>query len=177
MGPEVHLIIPFHGTKRTLYIATKEVSIKLLSHLTQETFTTKALIQLDLISRILCLRDCTTNGSNCGQVGDHPMIIDFRIEKQSNGYYKTDILDGFYGGNGEFNYIGLMKTATSLARDEKLEILKQSLKEWNLIPKIDTMKLEIDQLVTDYQDKMTFENDLALYVENIKKTVEALAGI
>jgi hypothetical protein len=24
---------------------------------------------LDLISRILCLRDCTSNSSNCGQVG------------------------------------------------------------------------------------------------------------
>jgi len=176
MGPEVHFIIPFHGTKRTLYIATKEVAIKLLSHLTLETFDSKALIQLDLVSRILCLRDCTTNGSNCGQVENKPMIIDFHIENQSNGYYKTDILDGFYLGNSEFNYLGLMKTATSLARDEKLEILKQSLKEWNLIQKIDRAKLEIDQLVRDSQDKMTFENDLALYVENIKKTIESLAG-
>ena len=174
MGPEVHFIIPFHGSKRTLYIATKEVSIQLLSQLTQESMNTKALIQLDLMSRILCLRDCTTNGSNCGLVHNKPMIIDFRIETQSQGYYKPDILDGFYGGNGEFNYLGLMKTATSLAPDEKLNILQQSLQEWNLIQKIDETKLEIDQLVRDYQDKMTFQNDLALYVENIKNTIKVL---
>ncbi|EPZ33030.1 Putative 5-3 exonuclease domain-containing protein [Rozella allomycis CSF55] len=146
----------------TLYIASKEVSIQLLSQLTEKTFHSKPLIQLDLISRILCLRDCTTNGSNCGLVNNKPMIIDFSIEKQSNGYFKPDILNGFYEGNGEFNYLGLMKTATSLAPGEKLNILKQSLQEWNLIQKIEETKLEIDRLVRDYQDKMTFQNDLAL---------------
>ena len=108
IGPEAHFIIPFHGTKKTLYIATKDCRLVLLSRLTKESANNKALLQLDLISRILCLRDCATNGSNCGQVDGRPMIVDFRIETQSGGYVKSDILDGFYHGNGEFNYSGLM---------------------------------------------------------------------
>ena len=95
IGPHVHFIIPSHGAKRTIYIATKDCHLVLLSSLTKDTANNTALLQLDLISRILCLRDCTTNSSNCGQVGEKAMIVDFRIEKQSWGYAKPDILTKF----------------------------------------------------------------------------------
>ncbi|KAJ3000899.1 hypothetical protein HDV02_002362 [Globomyces sp. JEL0801] len=103
IGPQAHFIIPFHGIK-TIYIATKDCHLVLLSNLTKDTANNNALLQLDLISRILCLHDCATNSSNCGQVGDTAMIVDFRIEKQSWGYIKADILDKFYEGNSEFHY-------------------------------------------------------------------------
>jgi hypothetical protein len=112
IGPEAHFIIPTHGSTLTIYIATKDCHIRLLSQLTKESANIKALVQLDLISRVLCLRDCASKTSNCGQVANgKPMIIDFRIEKQSGGYAKPDILESFYRGNGEFNYSGLMEHA------------------------------------------------------------------
>jgi len=95
IGPQVHFIIPSHGTKKTIYIATKDCHLVLLSNLTKDTADNNALLQLDLISRILCLRDCATNSSNCGQFGERAIIVDFRIEKQSWGYFKEDILDKF----------------------------------------------------------------------------------
>jgi hypothetical protein len=39
------------------------------------------------------------------------MIVDFRIEKQSGGYVKSDILNKFYEGNGEVNDSEMMALA------------------------------------------------------------------
>ena len=97
----------------------------LLSILTKDTANSIALLRLDLISRILCLRDCATNSSNCGQVGETAMIVDFRIEKQSWGYVKPDILDTFYEGNSEFHYSGLMATAVKTPHAVKMDIMKK----------------------------------------------------
>ena len=69
----------------------------------------KALLQLDLISLILCLWDCANNYSNCGQVGNKPMIVDFRIKTQVS-YVKAYIFDGFLKRIAEFRYVGLMAT-------------------------------------------------------------------
>ena len=96
-----------------------------LSNLTKDTANNNALLQLDLISRILCLRDCATNSSNCGQVGEAAMIVDFRIEKQSWGYVKADILDKFYEGNSEFHYSGLMATAVKTPHAVKMDVMKK----------------------------------------------------
>jgi hypothetical protein len=104
IGPEVHFIVPYHGSKMTIYIATKDCHLTLLSQLTKDTMNTNALVRLNFISRILCLCDCATNSSNCGQVDGKPIIVDFRIEKQSGGYFKSDIFNKFYQGNEEFNY-------------------------------------------------------------------------
>ena len=89
IGPQAHFIIPSHGTKKTIYIATKDCHLVLLSNLTKDTANNNALLQLDLISRILCLRDCATNSSNCGQVCETAMIVDFRIEKQTSWISST----------------------------------------------------------------------------------------
>ena len=67
IGPQAHFIIPSHGTKKTIYIATMDCHLVLLSNLTKDTANNNALLQLDLISRILCLRDCATNSSNCAK--------------------------------------------------------------------------------------------------------------
>ena len=115
----------------TVYIATKDCHLTLLSQLATETANMKALVQLDLISRILCLGDCVTNSSNCGQVNGKPMIVDFRIEKEYGGYVKSDILNKFYQGNGDFNDSKLMALTVSIPQQEKLCILKESLQMWN----------------------------------------------
>lgn len=173
VGPEAHFIIPTHGTKRTIYIATRDCHLILLSKLTKDTANANALLQLDLISRILCLRDCTTNSSNCGQVGERPMIVDFRIEKQSFGYSKPDILDKFYEGNSEFQYFGLMEAALKTQNSVKMDIMKKSLLEWKLLENIERAELEIDELVKRYGNMM-FQNDLHQYVQDIKATVAVL---
>lgn len=123
MDPEVHFIIPYH--QRTIYIATQECHLVLLSKLTTETANNNALLQLDLISRILCLSDCTTNTSNCGQVGQSAMIVNFRINPRQ-GYVNLDILDRFYKGNSEYKYAGLMEIALKTSDPAKLVIMKES---------------------------------------------------
>lgn len=174
IGPQPHFIIPSHGTKKTIYIATKDCHLVLLSNLTKDTANNNALLQLDLISRILCLRDCATNSSNCGQVGEKAMIVDFRIEKQSWGYYKADILDKFYEGNSEFHYIGLMEAAVKTPHAVKKGIMQESLQEWNLLENILRAELDIDELVKKCSDKMRFEDDLRQYVKDLKATVQVL---
>lgn len=174
IGPQPHFIVSSHGTKSTIYIATKDCHLVLLSNLTQETANTSALVQLDLISCILCLRDCTTNTSNCGQVGQKPMIIDFLIEKQSKGYVKQDILDNFFGGTSEFNYAGLMEAAVKTPNAVKKDIMEKSLQEWKLLENIERAESEVIALIKIYGEKMLFENDLQQYVDDLKATVEAL---
>ena len=175
IGPEADFVFPY-GSQSTLYIVTKEVKLLLLSELTTANKT--ALLQIDLISRILCLRDCATNASNCGQVGERPMIIDFLIETQSGGYFKQDVLEKFYEGNGEFNYLGLMRSAVLESNDFKLNVMKESMVAWNL-------ELNIDKAIADSIHLKTiatasgvkFEDDLVKYVEGIKKTVQVLKEV
>ena len=174
MGPQVHFIVPSHGTKKTIYIATKDCHLLLLSNLTKDTANNNALLQLDLISRILCLRDCATNTSNCGQVDEKAMIVDFRIEKQSSGYVKPDILDKFYEGNSEFHYSGLMATAVKTPHAVKMDIMKKSIQEWKLLESIEWAESEINGLVKRCSGKMRFEDDLRQYVKDLKATVEVL---
>jgi hypothetical protein len=171
IGPQVHFIIPSHGTKRTIYIATKDCHLVLLSSLNKDTANNTALLQLDLISRILCLRDCTTNSSNCGQVGEKAMIIDFRIEKQSLGYAKPDILANFCEGNIETHYSGLVEAAPNAG---KIDIMKKSLQEWKLLESIERARLEIAGLVERCNGKMQLEDDLQKYVKDLKATVDVL---
>lgn len=101
IGPEVHFIVPFRRSKTTIYIATKDCHLALLSELKKETANMKTMIQIDLICRILCLRDCSTNSHNYGQVNGEPMIVDFRIENHSDGYFKSDLFDKFYEEDGD----------------------------------------------------------------------------
>jgi hypothetical protein len=174
IGPQVRFIIPSHGTKRTIYIAIKDCDLVFLSNLTKDTANNTALLQLDLISRILCLRDCTTNSSNCGQVGEKAMIVDFCIETQSRGYTKPDILDKLCEGNSEFHYSGLMEAAVKTPNDVKMDIVKKSLQEWELLENIERAELEIAGLVKRWDGKLQFEDNLANYVKDLKATVDVL---
>ena len=103
----------------------------LLSKLTPGTANINSLLQLHLVYCILCIRDCTSNPSNCGQVGDKPMIVDFRIKSQSSGYANSDVLDNFYKGGSEYIDGSLMQWAMKASIDVKKDILKKSLQEWN----------------------------------------------
>ena len=138
---------------------------------------TKALVQLDLISRILCLRDCATNSSNCGQVNDEPMIVDFRIEKQSGGYFKSDILNKFYQGNGEFNYSGLMTEAVGIPQEQKSLFLRDSLQEWNLVEMIDNTALEMHPMIQKIATKVQVDDDSQRYVQDVKETIKILLEV
>ena len=174
IGPEPRFIVPLDSVTSTIYIATKDCQLTLLSDLTEKTANMKALLQLDLISRILCLQDCTSNPSNCGQVGDKPMIIDFRIETQQTGYLKSDLLDRFYAGNDEFNHVGLMGTAVKTTDQETLCVVRESLGEWNLLEKIKDSELKISEWIRKYIGRVQVENDLERYVQDIKATVNTL---
>jgi hypothetical protein len=134
----------------------------------------KALVQLDVISGILCLYDITTNSSNCGQVGDQPIIVDFEIETQAGGYVKLKILHGFYQGNGEYKYSGLMATAVGIPEQEKVDILKTSLLDWDLLDTFDKTLLDMTALVQNCGGTIKFTDDLERYTRDVKATVEIL---
>ncbi|EGF82055.1 hypothetical protein BATDEDRAFT_23309 [Batrachochytrium dendrobatidis JAM81] len=51
----------------------------------------RSMILLDLIFHILCICDCAVNSSNCGQVDDKAMVVDFCIEKQSKTTLKQTL--------------------------------------------------------------------------------------
>lgn len=174
IGPQVDFIIPSLGSKKTIYIVTKDCHLVLLSKLTNDTANINALLQIDLISRILCLGDCATNSSNCGQVDEKPMIVDFRIQKRPNGYAIPEIMDKFYKGNSEFQYFGLMKDAVNTCDAVKLKIVKESLQEWNLLEKIDRVEAEMREFLTVSDGKINFENDLEQYVKDLKASISVL---
>ncbi|KAJ3402330.1 hypothetical protein HDV05_008596, partial [Chytridiales sp. JEL 0842] len=119
--------------------------------------------EMYILRFVLCLRDCTTNTSNCGLLADgKPMIIDFRIENQFGGYFKSDILAKFTEGNGEFNYKGLMATAMHrVPQREKLEIMKESLDEWRLLENISKTEAEVNSFISKMGGMVAIErNDL-----------------
>jgi len=69
----------------------------------------RALICLDILSRILRLHDTTTNPGNFGQAtvesGIHKWkFLDFRIASDADFYFNPQIFEGFQEGNGIFNY-------------------------------------------------------------------------
>lgn len=178
MGPEVHLIFPGEelGSAKSLYIATKEVSdLVLLSNLTSSSTPADALIQLDLISRLLCLRDCATNGGNCGLAGAQPIIVDFRVETQNGGYAKPDIAEMFLAGNGEFNYTGLMETIVQMEAAVKRRIAEEAMKKWNLLLNVDEAKTELVHLMNVFPGRVSSHEDLDQYVEGIKKSIHNLS--
>ena len=137
----------------------------------------KSLVQLDLISRILCLHDCATNTSNCGQVDGKPMIVDFCIETRSKGYVKSDIVEKFYEGTGGFKYTGLMTLAVKIPQQEKVCILRESLQAWNLLGNIDKTVLEIQQWIRKIAFKVEVYDDLQRYVHDVKATIGILAQV
>ncbi|KAK5671234.1 hypothetical protein QVD99_002269 [Batrachochytrium dendrobatidis] len=102
------------------------------------------------------------------------MIVDFRIENQSQDYAKLDILDKFYEGNGEFHYSGLMEAAIKTPKAVKMDIMNKSLQEWKLLENIERAESEINGLIKRYDGKMKFENDLQRYVQDLKTTVAVL---
>ncbi|KAJ2985286.1 hypothetical protein HDV02_000622, partial [Globomyces sp. JEL0801] len=73
------------------------------------------LLKLDLISRILCISDSTTNSGNFGYCNAEKKayIIDFGINERAE-YFKENLMEGFLDGNGEFNYTGVMSEAINI---------------------------------------------------------------
>jgi hypothetical protein len=102
------------------------------------------------------------------------MIVDFRIEKQSWGYTKPDLLAKFCEGNGEFHYSGLMEAAVKTPNAVKMDIIKKSLQEWKLLESIERAELEIAGFVKRCDGKIQFEDDLHNYVKDLKAAVEVL---
>ena len=58
-----------------------------------------AFMKLPILPRMCFSGSLATNPSNCGQVNDKPMIVDFRIDSRYNGYGKSDILEAIYKGD------------------------------------------------------------------------------
>ena len=137
----------------------------------------KVLVQLDLICRILCLRDCTTNISNCGQFEDKPMIVDFRIENQSSGYVKSDIVAKFLEGNGEFKYSELMASINGISQEQKVSIARESLQMWNLLENVEKAVLPTEQLISKIGAQVSISDDLQRYVQDVKETIKNLMKI
>jgi len=177
IGPEVHFIVPIHGSNMTIYIATRECELTLLSQLVDDSLNTKSLVQLDLISRVLCLCDCTTNSSNCGIVYGKPMVVDFRIETRCEGYVQSDIVHNFFAGNGEYKYTGVMASAMGIPQEYKLSILKESLLEWDLLDTIGRTFLEVQRSIGKLVEVIRVDDELKRYVADVKASIKLLSQL
>ena len=62
-----------------------------------------------------------------------------------------------------------------MSKEEKMSIIKKSLQEWSLLENIDKAKMEIDKVLAKTNDKITFENDIQQYVQDIKITIGYLS--
>lgn len=175
IGSVVHYILPIHGM--TLYIATEDALFTQLKdlHNKPDSATFQALLQLDLIARILCLSDCTTNETNCGiRKNGEPCIIDFRVLER-NDYNKDDIIERYIRGNGEYNYTRLMKEATSTESSVKMSIAKNALTRWSLDENIAKSKTFTENFMTSF--RQSDESDLERYVLGISKTIQLLSNM
>ncbi|KAI8892755.1 hypothetical protein BC833DRAFT_519726, partial [Globomyces pollinis-pini] len=68
LGPKCYFFWPSNGSTKTILIGTEGIDLKFY---TNETTTNSIqekmeLLKLDLISRILCISDSTTNSGNFG---------------------------------------------------------------------------------------------------------------
>lgn len=172
LGPAAHFILPIHGQRRTIYIATEDASFTQLIDLTEETADFKALLLLDLIARILCLSDCTTNETNCGQSAGEPVIVDFRILERED-YSKSDVLQRFVNGNKEYNYTNLMMRATSVNKELKISIATEALALWSLLDNIKYAETETRAVMTRIKGD-DGDPELIRYVEGVSRTVKCL---
>jgi len=177
IGPQVHYIFPALSSTRAFYVATRECPFSPLSTLTLESSSLRSLVQLDLIWRVLCLRDCTTNSSSCGLADGRPVIVDFRITTENEIYSEPDIVDSFFAGNGEYNYAGLMKAAMAIPNDQKKTIMHQSLHEWNLVANMDKTALELDEIHRKIDFNNGFHDDLDVYIGSLKRTIQTLCAL
>ena len=171
-GPHCHFIAPITGSNRTIYIATEHIEFTDLDKLGMSYSHFQPLLELDLISRILCLTDCTTNNSNCGLNGQNPAIIDFRIEAQSD-YAKPDILDRYLSGNGEYNYSGLMGCAIALSDNDKIDLLKSFINTRNPRAHITEAQQYVSHLISEMVGLISC-SDFDLYLTGISLTLSAL---
>jgi len=178
IGPAVWFIVPRNiSTKgRTLYIATRDAHITLLGDLTASNYNPKALLQIDLICHLLCLTDCCTHSGNCGQVmpEGNPMIIDFRVQSRHN---KPVDFKAFTDTSATSSYGGIMGRAMDTPLETKTELVRKSLEDWNLPPKIDEAFCHILQFVKDAEfrcDSEFHNNILEQYVADVKWTLEKL---
>ena len=109
-----------------------------------------------------------------------PMIVDFRIDTDTrNEYYKMDIAQAFFDGNREFNYnaIPQMNHAMKItSKDKKFNLLKEYLRDWDLISNIDQVTVWITTFLSKYGKYIDLTNDISLYVSQVKLSIEALSS-
>jgi len=125
----------------------------------EESFL-QGVTRADIISRIFCLRDVTTNPSNFGFVFNEDekkcKIFDFRIESQDT-YEYIDIFKGFLEGNGMFNYFDkfLKFTLKDRSETERLKTAESVLHEL----KAGGKKMSLGDAVNRaYQEVFTYFN-------------------
>ena len=172
IGPSARFISTATGSCRSLYIATEDAQLILLRDITRENMNIEALLEMDLISRILCLSDCTTNETNCGMKGVQPVIIDFRIAMREQ-YSKDDIWERFVGGNSEYNYLKLMSEAAQADEGIKRQVATKALNKWSLRDKIQIAENWARDFESD-NPQIVFENDLKTYTKDILATIDCL---
>lgn len=147
-GPKTHFFYNLLSSSG-FYIATQDLGFtKAIEK--NKTFTLfqkvskearKAIISLDIISRILRLKDTTTNQGNFGVVtvnNDRSKwkILDFRVTDDSEYYLSPQIMERLKEGNGVFNYI-YSNFTYYIFKDKdyqvkRMELSKQVVDELNL---------------------------------------------
>lgn len=102
------------------------------------------------------------------------MIIDFRVQSRHN---KPVDFKAFTDTSATSSYGGIMGRAMDTPLETKTELVRKSLEDWNLPPKIDEAFCHILQFVKDAEfrcDSEFHNNILEQYVADVKWTLEKL---
>ena len=159
-------------SRKSLYILTEDLPQFIpYSHIRNITNNiVQEFNRLDFISRILTIKDCTTNSGNFGMNGEKGVIIDFRIDFHHN-YIIPSITKEYISGNSKYNYFGLMKECINVSPDEKIDIIKNFNKK-ELLDALDLSHKKILEFIYRNSDiNINSETDLGIYVECVKKNI------
>ena len=164
--------------ERMVYICTKGVDIVLLgslANLPNNSINYPALVEIDLISRILCLSDKTTQTSNVGLVNNEAMIIDFRINSRTT-FVQSDIVSKYFNSEYNFKDDSLMNIAMNISEKDKITIAKNSLSKWNLLTKLYEVLKEFKEAMENVLKSVRFveDIDIDLYVQGVARNIALL---
>ena len=173
LGPETEFIVSPYESGTTLWLATKECPFIPGALLDESSVSNRALLIIDFVCQILRLADCANNPFNFGQVGKEPMIVDFRVDKNSTPVYKQDLIDQMLTSDSRSRHSKLIKKAHQASREEKLHMLRGLLQQWMDNSTVESTAREVRTLLRGFDSSV----NLKLFEAYVQYLMEAIGKL
>ncbi|KAI1727791.1 hypothetical protein Ddc_05110 [Ditylenchus destructor] len=162
IGPEAHFILPSHTSRKTIYIATREIQdLRLLEKLSKSGEMTpdmwKAMLTFAWLGIIFRLQDM--HQQNCGMADGLPKIVDFHPQTSFAKWMQ----------HKESKELFLAEWEKKDSRKGAVEMGKTFLDTWQILESIDKAQIEVESFDSG---GVEVTNDLKTYVGHVKKNAE-----